>query len=125
MDGKLAIVYLFWVLITTCIVIITSQINSEDRCLYAGFSFILASSISFLSIHSYFASAFQCHLPQCWKNKVIAESIANFLSITWGTFGGSLLAHSFILVKVNHRSLKSMAYIKWFRLKMEVLFGFY
>lgn len=81
-----------WALLTIGVFVAVKRRPCESRSFGAGVAFLILTIIGMLTIHFSYAKALQCQATYCWPDKVLVDTLLQFVLITWGALGGSLLA---------------------------------
>ncbi|WP_426344995.1 hypothetical protein [Alcaligenes sp. HNGD-HTN06] len=88
------IAYIIWFIGTT-IIICVGRFSSKNRgLLYSGGLALLGALAGYFAIHYFFETAFQCQKASCWAEKVSADGLVQFVLLTWGAMGGSIIARA-------------------------------
>jgi hypothetical protein len=89
---QIVVPYVVWVVVTYLIIAVARQFRTERSSLYAGVTFLAAAFTGILSIYHVFELELQCQASTCWADKARADTLIQFVLITWGALAGSLLA---------------------------------
>lgn len=89
---QIVVPYVIWVVVTYVIIAVARQFRTERSSLYAGVTFLLAAFTGMLAIYQVFEPELQCQASSCWADKARADTLLQFVLITWGALAGSLLA---------------------------------
>lgn len=90
--SQIVVSFLAWFIVTGLVIAIARRYRTERSSLYAGMAFLMATLIGVLTIYVVFEQALQCQKPVCWADKARVDTLLQFILITWGALGGSLLA---------------------------------
>jgi len=83
-----------WLAWTLFIIFFGRWLSKKRGWFYAGVLALIGAVIGVLAIHMIFGVALQCQAAYCWADKARADTLLQFVLITWGAMGGAILARA-------------------------------
>ncbi|MBK1691580.1 hypothetical protein CKO33_05315 [Ectothiorhodospira mobilis] len=92
MLSRIAIMLVFWAVLTIFVFYFLQRYKSERASLIGGLAFLVGAIAAVLLLPVFFGIQECCNTYVCIQNKEMVSALVTFFIISWGSFGANLIS---------------------------------